>query len=451
MKRVSMLCLALLTVANVAAAQTTKSGPEVYKLTVRPAAPAEPTLRYRFTTPHEQFTPGNAASMYTAAMLVLANQPAEWQETVDRLQATPIEKLPRDEARKVLDEAKSMLDQLHVAARRDHCIWDLPRREHAAMALLPHLHRMRPFARLLSLNARLAILEGRYDDAVDSMRTSLSMARHCQDDVAGVLLDALVAAATTPYLFDDIAAMMARDDGPNLYWALATIPRPLLDVPQIVRRECGYVYYVFPALRDPARNGMTDAQWQQIAIDVLHQLSPTPPTTEELEKLKKQVAQMNASLLAKAKAQRGLEGMSDAQATAAYAVAEMERWRNEREKWFNLPFWQGYRGLVETDRAIREAQAKDPNPLVSMEPKTAVWFTRLVVPDRRSAALMTIEAVRAHGKVPAKLSDVSLPIPNDPATGQPFVYEPRDGGFTLISRIEGGEPSDEIRYEVTMK
>jgi hypothetical protein len=457
MNRVRMLLASLVIIAcaRVAPAQTTKNaGPEVHKLTVRPAAPGVPPLRYRLTPPHNDTTPGDAAPVYMAAMLVLANQPQAWHEQVERLQAMPIDQLPRDEVRTLLAEARPMLDQLHVAARREYCHWDLPRREHAATSLLPHLHRMRPVVRLLSLNTRLAALEGRYDDAATSMQTSLALVRHCQDDDAGVLIDALVASMVGQLFMEDVAAVMSRDDGPNLYWALATVPRPLLDAPAIVRRERGFFYFVFPQLRDPRKSNLTDAQWQQTLIDILRELSTEPPSKPELEKLQQRVAQLNAALLPKARGMAGMDGASDAQAIATYAVAEMERWRDEREKWFDLPFWQGYRGLLETDRAIREMQAKEvnPNPLVTMEPKTASWFARLIGPDRKAAALQTIEVIRAHGKVPAKLTDVTaLPLPIDPTTGQPFLYEARDGGFTLISRVEGGEPSDELRYEVTLK
>jgi hypothetical protein len=457
MKRLTMLLTALAVVAAAAAqaapAQTTKSaGAEVHRLTVHAAKPAEPALRYRFVPPHEHTTAGNAAPVYMAAMLVLANQPKEWHDQVERLQAMPVEQLPRDEVRALLAGAKPMLDQLHVAARRETCAWDLPRREHGATTLLPHLHRMRPFIRLLSLNTRLAALEGRYDDAASSIQTAVAMIRQGQDEAAGVLLDGLVSAMVSQILMDDVAAVIGRPDGPNLYWSLATLPRPLLEVREIVRRERGFFYFAFAQLRDVRENGISDAQWQATLVDVLRELKPEPPTKEELEKLHRRVAEINAALLPKAKTLPGAEKMTDAQAVAVYTLADMDRWREEREKWFGLPFHQGYPGLLEVDRRIRDAQAKEMNPLVTMEPKTAGWFVQLVKPDRRSAALQTIDAIRAHGTVPAKLAEVTaLPLPVDPATGRPFAYEAREGGFTLTSRFEGGEPSDELRYEVTLK
>ena len=48
--------------------------------------------------------------------------------------------------------------------------------------------------------------------------------------------------------------------------------------------------------------------------------------------------------------------------------------------------------------------------------------------DQRIALLRHIEALRLHaaehdGTLPAKLSDVAVPLPVDPVTGKPFRYE----------------------------
>ncbi len=48
--------------------------------------------------------------------------------------------------------------------------------------------------------------------------------------------------------------------------------------------------------------------------------------------------------------------------------------------------------------------------------------------DQRIALLRHVEALRLHaaehdGKLPAKLSEVSVPLPDDPVTGKPFRYE----------------------------
>src|SRR5688572_13471750 len=132
MKSGSKLLIAafvLFCAARVAPAQTTQSQPEIHKLTVQPAAIADRPLKYHLTPNHYDQTPGNAATVYMAAMMVLDNQPPEWTEKVEQFQNLPIDQLPKDEVRAVLKDAESMFPMLRIAAHREYCHWDLTRRE----------------------------------------------------------------------------------------------------------------------------------------------------------------------------------------------------------------------------------------------------------------------------------------------------------------------------------
>src|SRR5205823_8341543 len=67
--------------------------------------------------------------------------------------------------------------------------------------------------------------------------------------------------------------------------------------------------------------------------------------------------------------------------------------------------------------------------------------------EQRVALLRHVEAVRmyaaAHdGKLPAKLSDCPVPLPDDPLTGKPFRYE-ADGA---TAHLRGN-----VHYQVTVK
>lgn len=458
----SVLALALTSAPSTAQAPapatsttTAAAGPEVHKLAVSAQAPAEPALRYRLLPPGEELTAGNGATVYLAGMTMMASLWQPWHDDLERFAEMEVEELPLAEVKKW--NAPSTLKHSHVAARRERCEWDMPLRENGLDTVFPHFNYVRSTARLISINVRLALAEKRFDDAAYSLQTGFALTRDVQGD--NLIVSGMLSGALANLFLQDVQRFIDREGAPNLYWPLANLPRPIVDVSQIMSRERALFYYEFPALRDPRASGLTDAQWQAILVDHLREFNHRPPTDEELEKLQRRIEQINAGMLPKAKVHLKAKGLSDAevratpaaQLIATYAVAEMERWRDAREKWLGLPFHEAIRGLRETNRALREAQATDPNPLLGMGPATSEWFKRLIGPDRRSAALQTIEAIRAHGKIPATLAEVTLPLPNDPATGQPFLYEPRANGFTLISRIHGGAPSDELRYEVTMK
>ena len=77
--------------------------------------------------------------------------------------------------------------------------------------------------------------------------------------------------------------------------------------------------------------------------------------------------------------------------------------------------------------------------------------------EQRIAYLRVIEAVRLHafengGKLPDKLDEIKLPIPNDPIRGKAFDYSVKDGKATL----SGGNPNPEQAstnrvYEIQLK
>jgi hypothetical protein len=79
--------------------------------------------------------------------------------------------------------------------------------------------------------------------------------------------------------------------------------------------------------------------------------------------------------------------------------------------------------------------------------------------EQRIALLRHVEALRmyaaAHdGKLPARLSDFPVPLPNDPFTGKPFRYEV--AGDTAHFRgsppaSEAKVPAYNVHYQVTVR
>jgi hypothetical protein len=79
--------------------------------------------------------------------------------------------------------------------------------------------------------------------------------------------------------------------------------------------------------------------------------------------------------------------------------------------------------------------------------------------DQRVALLRHVEALRLYaaehgGTPPASLSEVAVPLPDDPFTGKPFRYEVK--GST--AHLRGSPPSGEekaavynVHYEITLR
>ena len=93
---------------------------EEVELTIHPQAISEPAMQHRLLPSYLDQRPGNAAPMYLKALLVLAEQNVDakiWDD-VTRLSETPVDELPRDDARDLLkqfDQRESFVGNNQIA------------------------------------------------------------------------------------------------------------------------------------------------------------------------------------------------------------------------------------------------------------------------------------------------------------------------------------------------
>ena len=113
-----------------------------------------------------------------------------------------------------------------------------------------------------------------------------------------------------------------------------------------------------------------------------------------------------------------------------WRYARYRDWTDELWNQFQLPMPQAYMGLLQTQDAIRRsAENEGYNPFLSLLPELSWTRFTLVRGERHVAAMQAIEAIRDYAvnhdrQFPQALSGIKglLPVPNDPATGQPFAY-----------------------------
>ena len=103
--------------------------------------------------------------------------------------------------------------------------------------------------------------------------------------------------------------------------------------------------------------------------------------------------------------------------------ARYERYRDDLMKWTSLPYWE-----LPADLSTR----KQPEGVFAELAPAAIKVIQARARVQQYLSLLqTIEAVRIHaaeneGKLPTSLAETKLPIPVDPVTGKPFIYE-REG------------------------
>ena len=100
---------------------------------------------------------------------------------------------------------------------------------------------------------------------------------------------------------------------------------------------------------------------------------------------------------------------------------ELEVRYDEVMKSINLPIWQAE--AVGHQSSSTQRQACSLIPSCPRSTRSSVWRQA----NQRIGLLRCIEALRLHaaehdGKLPASLSDVTVPLPDDPFTGKSFRY-----------------------------
>lgn len=471
--------------ASAPATRPAESGPRVIRLTLNPAPATRPALQYRLLPDPTQRTRGNAATVYLFSFLQALQVPQEGRQLTDAdaarmgtplpgsgdrldyyLDVVPLERLPNPDVEQFLQKYQNALSQLEVAARRDHCDWDLPREQGFAI-LLPHLSPARDLAKLDLLQARLALARHDYPAAVHGMQTAISLGRDF--GTKSLLVEALVGTGIASLSLEQVETLIQQPDAPNLYWPLADLPRPFVDVAASMREERTAMLVGLTGqagMRRMKEGHFSAEDWEAFNARLAH-ITDSVGARRTLEAKLGPVAA--AVVLYPAAKQylvgRGVpaaevDAMPVPAALARFYIESFEEWWDEMLKWTNLPFPEGYRGMRRAEDEIRRAETGfAPNPLLILMPSVSRAYLTCVELDRLVAALQTVEALRnfaaTHdGRLPQSLGDITdTPVPADPTIGQPFFYKAEGNLVTLESPAppNAAGPRDALRVEATFR
>jgi hypothetical protein len=478
-----------LAAAPVAFADVTYEGdgnesPTIARLTVTPAAAPVPALRYRLVARDLDLAPGNAAPYYYRAMLGTPRTTEqltkefgetwyEWFRTGPG--ATQIANLPLDRLRKAVELSRDPLDN-HVAraVTLQDCDWQLGEKSLAGPEViafhLPEMYESRTLGRLLTLRTRLAIAEGRVDDALASLR----MTYRLSIDTARppMLVCGLVGMGNAGVANGAVVELIATPNSPNLYWALTELPQPFIDLRNAARFEASFAPRMFPLIRDAETAQRSPEEWNRLYQQVVRDLPSIGGAREKTPK-----HELGAALLAlvaypHAKARLIEQGvdrdkvdqMAVGQVIAVYTQRITQRLIDDFEKLWYVPYWEMRARSGEIEERLRDMRAFEGGPDREVIPMMTILLPGVqaarenqVRLDREFAALRVIEALRMYaanhnGQLPERLNAINeVPIPLNPATGQPFAYR-RDGDKGILELpIADGLKGPNRRYEITIK
>lgn len=474
--------------AKPAVSEARKPQPRLVRMTVSPAAAPRGALRYRLLPEYPDRKAGNRADLYHRAML-LADQVGDeakkkfYDDIYNRWTQGGTTLLPEGlspaQAGQRVSVFRNALRELEEGAWRDRCDWGLRLRELRGLdviaLLLPECQSSRELARVLSLRCRVEIAEGRLDDARKTLQTTLQLSRDIAE--TPTLINGLVGMAIHGVATADLQQLMQRDEAPNMYWALTSLPRPFISLHEAVEQERSMVLQLVPALRDP-NHKRTPEEWRYVLRQAFRDLrqaaemSYEPGGPRASSAWENDLAVTAVMMMAYPTAKRKLieagrdrkevEAMPVAQAVLLYAHERYQELWGDMFKAHYLPLPQAVAEARRADERLKQLVAHERgDPMVMLSALLLPAVNAVVNAAGRSERaideLRTIEALRMyaaeHGRWPDALEDVKqVPIPANPFTGKPFDY--RLDGDTAI--LEGAVPPGQsiqnaARYELKLR
>ena len=403
------------------------------RLMLTPMKLPQPAMKYELLPKAIDRLPGNAAVHYGK---VKSEQnyffsSKEVAKTIELAQARPLNELKDNKEFDVLLNLGAIYSSLKRGARCEQADWQLPiREEFFGNILLPEIQESRSFARLLQGRARVQMARGDFEESIDSIQTGMSLARHVAR--GETLINGLVGKAIAGIMLESIQELIAQPGAPNLYWALSTLPSPLIDLRPGFEAEQYILYWTESKWRHPELMQGDEDFWR----GELERLWGYVSGLSEDPQIKGSLATRVVRGYQSAKKRllhRGFEPDEVENMPVAKAVMMdvLHQYNCNRDAQFAAV----QQALLDPTRvsqlAVVESQKYEECLPISSAMGVGTYssiINAIVLTGRNVAILQVIEAIRMHaaetGKFPARLNDITAVIvPNDPSTNQPFVYE----------------------------
>jgi len=466
---------------------------ETLRLKIHPKEESKPALKTKFVLdPFEQLE-GNAAIYYLKAMGFLERDPARdqirqaYKNVEEQMKATGKERehfppysylemrpsdYPKAEVAKYLELTAFQEPILREAKRMRYFSMDrnIHLAENPVVYLLPEIQAMRELAKTQSIRCRLAIAENRIDDAIEIISQQITMSRHLGMD--DFLVCYLVGNAVLSMALEDSLFLREHADCPNLYWAFAQLPRPLIDTERCLAFERQFAFFQISRLKEVNTTVKTSEYWHEFIADFSKQTADMEQYADStnkrfisqvqgdkrVEAIQKSIEE-NASQAKQYLLDRGIltsEVVESFPKEQLVFLAMKDYYQvagDNNFKWLNLPYDAAQGRFEQIKKQLEEDSEKlgwFTNLHYIFWPATESIFVTKTRMQQQLAASQAIEAIRMAGasnggKLIDSLDQAPVPVPNDPFTGKPFSYEVAGDVAVLSSQYPKSKP---VRIEL---
>ncbi len=437
-------------------------------LSIAPAAATAPPVTDRLHLPLDMREPGNSVSWWYRSILDFgrireAGYFDTFNEKYDAWMEGPVSDMPVEDVRTFMRQMPSILESAHDAAQQRQTDWDLDIEELSGpdtiAFMLSEFQETRQLARLLILDARVAIADGRFDDAIRDLQTNYRLAQDVQQPQ--LIINGLIGIAITTMGHQTVAELIDAPDSPNMYWALATLPRPLHNMEEAMSYEVRICSRIFPWLEN-VDHVRSNEEWRSEFRESLRsleqvgmaQLGATERPTWLLDMAStglvlRNYSRAKADLISWGYDAEEVELMPVGQVVAEHSSLLIRKVSERIERWVlladSLPNGQAVWDALKAEELSLINEGMLGPPILSHETLPLVglllpavhsaWRATLVV-EGKLAMLQTLEAIRMQAAVdgawPESLDEVDVvPVPVNPVTGELFSFT-KDGNHAVL-------------------
>jgi hypothetical protein len=321
--------------------------------------------------------------------------------------------------------------------------WDLRFRDLRGKEIwsirIEEVQQARNLSRLLQLKIVTQIAKQDFAGATDSIRTGLRLAAFVGQGES--IIQGLVGLSIENVMYSAIDMMIRSPDCPNMYWALQTLPSPIMPIRDAVETELAMVFRMFPVLQESDALSLSDKELSQrlaqsigdLRLLISAEFGPLGAADSLGLMLSMSGADAKERLRAAGYDESILENMTQLQASLIEAGRELRSRSDELLKGIKLRGPEGdfLRQRVQEDfDKWQNKRTISPAALIgslllpgAQNVHEAILRTEMIRNRLIAAEAIRLYAANHGGKVPDSLDGlVDPPVPLDPFTQKPFVY-----------------------------